>query len=116
MRKPYFKQRISLLLQDMLVLLLRLYKPYNENGTDSKNRKHAHIVDKVLLYLGSHYTESVRLNDIAAFTGYTQGYIDTVFKQSTGYNHILSSENHSSVIQKGSNIKQQIHYGNSPKL
>lgn len=85
MRKPYFKQRISLLMQDMLVLLLRLYKPCNENGADSKNRKHSQIADKVLLYLGSHYTETVRLNDIAAFTGYTQRYIDTVFKHSTGY-------------------------------
>lgn len=85
LKKPYFKQRISLLMQDILVLLLRFKHPCNEIIADNRNRKHAQIADEVLVYLGRHYTESIRLEDIAAFTGYTQRYIDTIFKQSTGY-------------------------------
>jgi len=85
LRKPYFKKRISLLIQDMFIQLLRLHKFSIDSIEGSKKRNYISLIDKVLLYLGNHYAESFNLKDIAAFTGYTQRYIDAIFKKATGY-------------------------------
>lgn len=86
LKRPYYKKRISLMIQDMLILLIRLLKQnHNENKVQLTKQNHIQTTDKVLEYLENHYTETVRLDDIAAATGYTQRYIDTIFKQTTGY-------------------------------
>lgn len=85
MKNSLYKQRISLLIQDMLISLLRMYDSCMAGNRNSRSRQHASVVNKVLLFLGRHYAEPIKLENIAAHTGYTNRYVDTMFKQATGY-------------------------------
>jgi len=84
MKKPYYKQKISLLLQDLVIYLIRLFYS-KSNSIDSKNWHHYSIVNMVLQYIRNHYTELILLDDIANHACYTNRYINNIFKQITGY-------------------------------
>lgn len=84
MKKPYYKAKISLLLQDILLMALRGMNRSEAEPAKYQSSHHTQLVHTVIDYLNRNHTEKIRLEDTARLTGLSPRYIDTLFRQTTG--------------------------------
>lgn len=81
-KEKYFELSVNALLFDIYYILLSECltdkKSYAENKDDSFN-----YAKKAIEYISTHYTESITLNDVAAFVGLSPSYFSRYFKSIT---------------------------------
>lgn len=81
-KNAFFGERLKALRDELAIELLRSCAlPFS--GTDAE-ASHHQITDAVNEYLNLHFKEKVRLEDIAAYTGFNKSYLSRVYKKSSG--------------------------------
>lgn len=90
-RKSGYRYVIKAKMFEMLAILSREV-PQNENWNDqvreeissTKQMENLERLDKIFMYIEAHYQDTITLNDISAYMGFSSFYFTKSFKKNTG--------------------------------
>lgn len=90
-RKSGYRYVIKAKMFEMLAILSREV-PQNENWNDqvreeissTKQMENLERLDKIFMYIEAHYQDTITLNDISAYMGFSSFYFTKFFKKNTG--------------------------------
>lgn len=90
-RKSGYRYVIKAKMFEMLAILSREV-PQNENWNDqvreeissTKQMENLERLDKIFMYIEGHYQDTITLNDISAYMGFSSFYFTKFFKKNTG--------------------------------
>lgn len=75
-------------LQDSLTYLTTIYRNYFETANAEQANHKSTFIEKILLFIQSHYQEPISLNDAADYANKSTGYISNKFKKEVGVSFI----------------------------
>ena len=76
-----YEFRIRAVFYEILYLMVSTYRETEVEESELKNSRRLDALSKITTYMREHYTEDLKLSDMAALFGYSDAYLSRMFKK-----------------------------------